>query len=99
MFLRPAARRRGDVWQAGGSAFYGYDDGRFKDRLGDDDDAHRRDRAFEFRLDDGVSSSVWFGGELSTIVDVVDRTGATGLSGQELTSWSSDQVATAGDDG
>ena len=62
VFLRPAARRRGDVWQAGGSAFCGYDDGRFKDRLRDDDTAHRRDRAFEFRLDDGVSSSVWFGG-------------------------------------
>ena len=27
LFLRPAARRRCDVWQAGGSAFCGYDDG------------------------------------------------------------------------
>ena len=43
VFLRPAARRRGDVWQVGGSAFYGYDDGRFKDRFRDDDAAHRRD--------------------------------------------------------
>ena len=46
LFLRPTARRRGDVWQAGGSAFYGYDGKRFKDRLGDDNAAHRRDRAF-----------------------------------------------------
>ena len=73
--------------------------GRFEDRLRDDDAAHQRVRAFEFRLDDGVSSSVWFGGELLTIIDVVDMTWAAGLTGHELMSWSSEQAATAGDDG
>ena len=82
LFLRPASSRGGSIWQVRGSAFCGYAGGRFADRPGDD--AHRRDRAFEFRLDDGVESSVWFRGELTTVGDVVARTGATRLVGHAL---------------
>ena len=81
IFVRAAGDE--DVWQTKGSAFCGYARGGFAADLGGLS-RNQRQRTFEFRLDDGTDSTLWFRGNLLSVAEAVQQTKATHLAGHQL---------------
>ena len=79
LFVRKASPDFADVLQTQGSAFCGYGP---CDQITDSLvglSQYQRQRSFEFRFDDDIESYVWYKGNLLTVGDVIQATGATGV--------------------
>jgi 8-oxo-dGTP pyrophosphatase MutT (NUDIX family) len=79
LFVRKASSEFGDVLQTQGSAFCGYGP---CDQITDSLvglSQYQRQRSFEFKLEDGLESYVWYKGNLLTVGDVIQSTGATAV--------------------
>jgi 8-oxo-dGTP pyrophosphatase MutT (NUDIX family) len=79
LFVKKASSDFADVLQTQGSAFCGYGP---CDQITDSLvglSQYQRQRSFEFRFDDDMESYVWYKGNLLTVGDVIQATGATSV--------------------
>jgi hypothetical protein len=83
LFVRKRSSTTDDVLQTAGSVFAGYSKGSMRPTLSGLSD-YQINRAFEFRLGDGLRSTVWFGSKLMTIEQVLAETGARKITGHHL---------------
>ena len=84
LFVRKASSDVNDVLQTQGSAFCGYGPcEKITDSL-EDVSQYQRQRSFDFMLSDGLESYVWYKGNLLTVGDVLQTTGATAVRSHSL---------------
>ena len=79
LFVRKASSTIGDVLQTQGSIFCGYGP---CDKITDSLEGvskYQRQRSFNFMLSDGLESYVWHNGNLLTVGDIIQSTGATSV--------------------
>lgn len=83
LFIRKQSKTTSGILQSIGSAFAGYSRGYVRTNLLGCSD-YQTSRAFQFRLEEGLQSTVWFGSKLLTIEEALNQSGATSVAGHHL---------------